>query len=186
LRETVEWGVQGVKRLGFGILNLSSLSLYHCTQYFSIVKKKTGSLPVNVGILPNHINYLCTCVIDVRSLVLYFQTCLLHKGLVGNWLPIKLPIFPAISIRAKVAEKCSPWSLGLKAWRSAEVLFMDGVRSTIHEWRYCSWVIVPRVLGGRSRQIRGAAPTVRRSMVRFARLACSGSGGSFLKIGLLR
>jgi hypothetical protein len=22
-----------------------------------------------------------------------FQTCLSHKGLVGNWLPIKLPIF---------------------------------------------------------------------------------------------
>jgi hypothetical protein len=108
LRETVEWGVQGVKGLGFGILNLSSLSLYHCTQYFSIVKKKTGSLPVNVGILPNHVNYLCTCVIGVRSLVLYFQTCLSHKGLVGNWLPIKLPIFPTISIRAKVAEKCSP------------------------------------------------------------------------------
>jgi hypothetical protein len=24
----------------------------------------------------------------------FFQTCFSHKGLVGNWLPIKLPIFP--------------------------------------------------------------------------------------------
>jgi hypothetical protein len=94
LKGIVEWGVQGVKELGFGILNLSGLSLYHCTQYFSIVKKKTGSRPVDVCILPNHVNYLYTCVIGVCSLVLSFQTCLLHKGLVGNWLSIKLPIFP--------------------------------------------------------------------------------------------
>jgi hypothetical protein len=73
LRGTVEWGVQGVKGLGFGILNLSGLSLYHCTQYFSIVKKKTGSRPVDVGILPNHVNYLCTYVIGVCSLVLSFK-----------------------------------------------------------------------------------------------------------------
>jgi hypothetical protein len=73
LRGTVEWGVQGVKGLGFGILNLSGLSLYHHTQYFSIVKKKTGSRPVDVGILPNHVNYLCTYVIGVYSLVLSFK-----------------------------------------------------------------------------------------------------------------
>jgi hypothetical protein len=73
LRGTVEWGVQGVKGLGFGILNLSSLSLYHCTQYFSIVKKKTGSRPVDVSILSNHVNSLCTCVIGVCSLVLSFK-----------------------------------------------------------------------------------------------------------------
>jgi hypothetical protein len=97
LRGTVEWGVQGVKGLGFGILNLSGLSLYHCTQYFSIVKKKTGSRPVDVGILPNHVNSYA-----------FFQTCFSHKGLVGNWLPIKLPIFPTTGIKAKVAEKCSP------------------------------------------------------------------------------
>jgi hypothetical protein len=50
---------------------------------------------VDVGILLNHVNYLCMCVIGVCSLVLYFQTCLSHKGLVGNWLPIKLPILPS-------------------------------------------------------------------------------------------
>ena len=71
LRGTVEWGVQGVKGLGFGILNLSGLSLYHYTQYFSIVKKKIGSHPMNVGILPNHVNYLCTYVIGVCSLVFF-------------------------------------------------------------------------------------------------------------------
>jgi hypothetical protein len=49
---------------------------------------------MDVGILLNHVNCLCTCVIGVCSLVLYFQTCLSHKGLVGNWLPIKLPILP--------------------------------------------------------------------------------------------
>jgi hypothetical protein len=76
--------VQGIKGVGFGILNLSGLSLYHCTQYFSIVKKKTGSRPVDVGILSNYVNYLCTCVIGVCSLVLYLQTYLLHKELVKN------------------------------------------------------------------------------------------------------
>jgi hypothetical protein len=35
-------------------------------------------------------------VIGVCSLVLSFQTCFSHKGLVGNWLPIKLPIFPTL------------------------------------------------------------------------------------------
>jgi hypothetical protein len=79
LRGTIEWGVQGVKGLEFVILNLSGLSLYNCTQYFSIVNKKTGSRPVGVGILPNHVNYLCTCVIGVCSLVLSFQTCISHK-----------------------------------------------------------------------------------------------------------
>ena len=107
LRGTVEWGVQGVKRLGFGRLNLNSLSLYHYTQYISIVKKKTGSRPVDSGILPNHVNYLCTYVFGMCSLVFSFQACLLHKGLVGNWLPIKLRIFPTIGIRVKVAKKCS-------------------------------------------------------------------------------
>ena len=94
LRRTIEWGVQGVKGLEFGILNLSGLSLYHCTQYFSIVQKKTGLRPVDVGILPNYVNYLCTYVIGVYSLVFSFQACLPHEGLVKNWLPIKLPIFP--------------------------------------------------------------------------------------------
>jgi hypothetical protein len=84
LRGTVEWGVQGVKGLEFGILNLSGLSLYHCTQYFSIVKKKTGSCPMDVSILPNHVNYLCMCVIGVCSLVLSFQTCLSHKRTGGK------------------------------------------------------------------------------------------------------
>ena len=88
LRGTVEWSVQGVKGLGFVILNLSDLSLYYYTQYFSIVKKKTRSRPVNVGILTNHVNSLCTYVIGVCSLMFYFQTCLSHKGLVGNWFPI--------------------------------------------------------------------------------------------------
>jgi hypothetical protein len=76
LRGTVEWGVQEVKGLGFAILNLRGLSLYHCTQYFSIIKKKTGSRPVDVGILPNHVNYLCMYVIGVCSFVLSFQTCI--------------------------------------------------------------------------------------------------------------
>ena len=71
LRGTVEWGVQGVKGLGFGILNLSGLSLYHCTQYFSIIKKKTRSRPVDVSLLPNHVNYLCTYVNGVCFLVLF-------------------------------------------------------------------------------------------------------------------
>jgi hypothetical protein len=67
---------------------LSGLGLYHCTQYFSIVKKETGSRPVDVGILMNHVNSLCTCEIDVCSRVFSFQTCLSYKGLVGNWLLI--------------------------------------------------------------------------------------------------
>jgi hypothetical protein len=158
LRETVEWGVQEVKGLGFGILNLSGLSLYHCTQYFSIVKMKTGSRPVDVGILPNHVNYLCTCVIDVCSPVLYFQTCLSHKGLVGNWLPIKLPIFPTIGIKAwlRISTCCgemqSTECRGIVHGRSmehysrAEVLFTDGVRSTVHKQRYCSWRTIHGVL----------------------------------------
>ena len=78
LRGTVEWGVQGVKGFGFEILNLSGLSLYHCTQYFSIVKKKTRSRPVDVGILLNHINYLCTCVIGVCVLVCFLSKLVFH------------------------------------------------------------------------------------------------------------
>jgi hypothetical protein len=80
---------------------LSGLGLYQCTQYFSIVKKETGSRPVDVGILPNHVNFLCTCEIGV-CVCFSFQTCLSHKGLVGNWLSIKLPIFPTNGIRAMV------------------------------------------------------------------------------------
>jgi hypothetical protein len=57
--------MQGVKGLRFEILNLSGLSLYHYTQYFSIVNKKIGSRLVDVGILSNHVNFLCTCVISV-------------------------------------------------------------------------------------------------------------------------
>ena len=70
--------------LGFVILNLSGSSLYHCTQYFSMVKNETESRLVNVGILPNHVNSLCTYVIDVCSRVFSFQTYLSHKRLVGN------------------------------------------------------------------------------------------------------
>jgi hypothetical protein len=66
--------------------------LYHCTQYFSIVKKETGSglvdVDILVDILPNHVNSLCTCVISVCSHVFSFQTCLSYKRLVGNWLLI--------------------------------------------------------------------------------------------------
>jgi hypothetical protein len=65
------------------ILNLSGSSLYHCTQYFSIVKKEAESRPVDVGILPNHINYLCMYVIGVFSCA-FFQTCLSHKGPMEN------------------------------------------------------------------------------------------------------
>jgi hypothetical protein len=67
---------------------LSGLGLYHCTQYFSIVKKETGSRFVDVDILPNHVNSLCTCVISVCSRVFSFQTCLSYKRLVENWLQI--------------------------------------------------------------------------------------------------
>jgi hypothetical protein len=106
LRGIVEWGVQVVKGLGFEILNLSGLSLYHCTQYFSIVKKKTGSHPVDVGIFPNHVNCLCTCVIDVCSLMFSFQTCRSDKGLVGNWLSIKLPNFPTMTNCCEYTCEC--------------------------------------------------------------------------------
>jgi hypothetical protein len=53
---------------------------------------------------------------------------------------------------------------------------------------YGSRVKVYGVLGGGTRQICGAASTVQRSTVGFAlaRLACLGSGGSFLRTGLLR
>jgi hypothetical protein len=103
LRGTVEWGVQRVKGLGFGILNLSGLSLYHCTQYFSIVKKKTGSCPMDVSILSNHINYLCTCMIGVCSLVLSFQTCLSHKRTGGEiGCQLNYQFFPTIGIQSQV------------------------------------------------------------------------------------
>jgi hypothetical protein len=72
---------------------LSGLGLYHCTQYFSIVKKETRSCPVDVDILLNHINSLCTIVIGVCSRVFSFQTCLSNKGLVENWLPINHHIY---------------------------------------------------------------------------------------------
>jgi hypothetical protein len=58
----------------------------------------------------------------------------------------------------------------------AEVLFME----------YYSRVTVHGVLGGRSRQICGAVPAVQRSTVGSACLACSSSGGSFLRTGLLQ
>jgi hypothetical protein len=51
---------------------------------------------------------------------------------------------------------------------------------------YCTLVTVYGVLGGGTRQICGAASAVQRSAVGLARLACSGSGGSFLRTGLLR
>ena len=73
MRGTVEWGVQGIKGFGFGILNLSGLSMYHCTRYFSIVKKKTRSHLVDVGILPNQVNYFCTYVIGVCVLVCFLS-----------------------------------------------------------------------------------------------------------------
>ena len=39
---------------------------------FSIVKKETGSRPVDVGILPNHVNSLCMCEIGVCSCGFFF------------------------------------------------------------------------------------------------------------------
>jgi hypothetical protein len=68
-----------------------------------------------------------------------------------------------------------------------EALFTSG--GTVHGglfMEYCSRVTVHRVLGGGPRQICGAAPTVQRSAVGSARLACSGSGGSFLRTGFFR
>jgi hypothetical protein len=62
-------------------------------------------------------------------------------------------------------------------------------RGTVHGglfMEYCSRVTIYGVLGGRTRQIYGAASAMQRSVVGFARLACSGSGGSFLRTGLLR
>jgi hypothetical protein len=58
---------------------LNGSNLYNCTKYFSIVNKEIGSRIVDVSILPNHVNYLCMCVIGVYSRVFSFQTCLLHK-----------------------------------------------------------------------------------------------------------
>jgi hypothetical protein len=81
-------------------IKLERFKLVPLYSIFLNSKEEDRITPVDVGILPNHVNSLCTCVIGVCSLVLSFQTCLLHKGLVGNWLPIKLPIFPTIGIRA--------------------------------------------------------------------------------------
>jgi hypothetical protein len=60
------------------------LEWFRLVPLYSIVKKKIGSHPMGVGISSNHVNYLCTYVIGVCFLVLSFQTCLSHKGLVGN------------------------------------------------------------------------------------------------------
>jgi hypothetical protein len=51
-RGTIEWSVQEVKGLGFGTLNFRGSCLYHCIQYFSIVKE-TRSRLMDVGILWN-------------------------------------------------------------------------------------------------------------------------------------
>jgi hypothetical protein len=98
--------------LRFGILNLSGSGLHHYIQYFSIVKKETGSHPMDVGILLNHINSLCTCVIGVFSRVFSFQTCLSYKGL-GNWLPINYQFSQQLVLELGcrfllVKKKCSP------------------------------------------------------------------------------
>ena len=62
LRSKVEVGELQLRGLYKGLrawvwdIKLERFKLVPCTHYFSIVKKKTGSRPVDVGILPNHIN----------------------------------------------------------------------------------------------------------------------------------
>jgi hypothetical protein len=85
------------------------------------------------------------------------------------------------------------WST--KHYSHVEVLFIDGVRSTVHKRRYCSWRTIRGVLftshSSRSAGWR-ATPDLWGGFdsaglaIGFAHLACSGSGGSFLRIGLLQ
>ena len=68
-------------------IKLERFRLVPLYSIFSIVKKETGSRPVDVGILPNHVNSLCMCEIGVCSREFFFELVFrIRTG--GNWLQI--------------------------------------------------------------------------------------------------
>ena len=94
-------------------IKLERFRLVSLYSIFSIVKKETGSRPVEVGKLPNHVNSLCTCEIGVYSRGFFFSELVFHirtgGKLVANLLSIPQQLVSELGCRSLlIQKKCSP------------------------------------------------------------------------------